>query len=682
MTTPESIDNTVLILSLPRVLGATRPVEGANIGVSLLIYDLADEGATVEVDPPLSGTMDPGDVMQLWLEDDHTLLDSEIIVDVNAKTTLRIPKDRLHPDRINELYYTITRKSQNIGTSTPPLTMLYNKIRPGLKDTHPEDGHSELKLLLPDVIRNGVGPDFVSARVCVSYPYCRAYDDVSLKCNGELMTYQVSKDEAPEPPNPGSAIPTTVYFTVTRNYLKQAQRPGNKLVFSYTVTDQIGNGPDTNAVWSASQEAEEDLDGLSLLMPILREIQSDVTDDPGIIDLEKLGPNPLWFIALTDDSRIQVGDTINATYTATIEGQPDVVVSPSGTVEADEFGQKNPCILQIPNNKVITGSKVTATYGLFRGGVEIGKSRTATAKVIGPELHPEITSVRDSKNNEIPNGESTVDVTVTLSGNGRNDQRVEVFDNASSQGIALVDSDGDWSKTVTGLVEGTHSFIVKSLYGNGLESSPWSLTRRAPLEVADPNVSLRGTQIISAPVPYNPQFSRTKYVIPGTTDVRIPTGGKPPYTYTSSNPNIVTVEQTGVMSSTGNGRATITIRDSVGDSVVIQVQCENVYQLLAGNLLYTFSAYEEWLTGTDCVPPGASRYFNAIQFAYEGFPADAFPSVYWSLNSPNYPGKAYRIKTSGVPIGEPPYLQGVIQEHIEQGTIRLKPLGIRPKTGF
>jgi hypothetical protein len=35
MTTPESIDNTVLILSLPRVLGATRPVEGANIGVSL-----------------------------------------------------------------------------------------------------------------------------------------------------------------------------------------------------------------------------------------------------------------------------------------------------------------------------------------------------------------------------------------------------------------------------------------------------------------------------------------------------------------------------------------------------------------------------------------------------------------------------------------------------------------------
>lgn len=261
-------------------------------------------------------------------------------MDENAITTLRIPKGRLHPDRINGLYYIIIRGSSNIGTS-PTLTMLYNKIRPGLKDTKPEvDGHSELELRLPDSIKNGVGADFVSDQVCVSYPYCRAYDWISLKCNGELMTYQVGADEAPPPPSPGSPIPTTVCFTVTRAYLESAQRPDLTLAFSFTVTDQLGNTPDTDAVWSASQTVDEDLAGTRLPPPILREKENDPTDEPGIIDLEKLGSNPLQVIILTADKRFEPGYTISIIYTAKIEGQPNVVVTASGVVEADEFGQK------------------------------------------------------------------------------------------------------------------------------------------------------------------------------------------------------------------------------------------------------------------------------------------------------------------------------------------------------
>ncbi|MGF6315732.1 hypothetical protein ABIA60_002010 [Pseudomonas frederiksbergensis] len=60
MTLPESPDNTVLVLDRPRVPDATRPVIGADIGVSLVIYDLVTdgEGATtdrlVENGPTLS----------------------------------------------------------------------------------------------------------------------------------------------------------------------------------------------------------------------------------------------------------------------------------------------------------------------------------------------------------------------------------------------------------------------------------------------------------------------------------------------------------------------------------------------------------------------------------------------------------------------------------------------------
>ncbi|PFQ83767.1 hypothetical protein COK28_25185, partial [Bacillus cereus] len=79
MTTAQSPDSTILALYPPRVVGATQPVEGADIGVSLVIYDLVIDGlgATVQVDPPLSGTVDPGDVIDLWLEGDTTFLDSE-----------------------------------------------------------------------------------------------------------------------------------------------------------------------------------------------------------------------------------------------------------------------------------------------------------------------------------------------------------------------------------------------------------------------------------------------------------------------------------------------------------------------------------------------------------------------------------------------------------------------------
>ena len=391
MTSKTPPDNTVLVLSSPIVNGQTKPVTGAHIGLSLVAYDLVNdgEGAVVLVDPPLSGTMDPGDVMELWLVGESAVLDSETIADPNARTTLRIPKGRLHPDRVNKLYYTIRRGSGNIGTSEPPLEILYNRIRPGLKDRFPEiDGHSELKLLLPDTIKNGVGPDFVSAEICVAYPYCRAYDLITLKCNGEYLDPKprVNPNQAPQPPNPGSEVPITICFTITRAYLDKAKRLDKKLHFSFTVTDQLGNGPDTDAAWSPVQTVDEDLDGELLPMPILLERKEDFPgDDASIIDLEKLAGNPLLLVVLTKDNRFMVGDEIRATYTATDTGQPaDVVVTVNGTVEEDLSIGKLPCFLEVANDKVFAGSQVTATYELHRAGVGlVGSSTMATASVTG-----------------------------------------------------------------------------------------------------------------------------------------------------------------------------------------------------------------------------------------------------------------------------------------------------------
>ncbi|WP_085655447.1 MULTISPECIES: Ig-like domain-containing protein [unclassified Pseudomonas] len=391
MTTSTPPDNTVLVLSPPIVNGQTTPVAGAHIGVPLVAYDLVTdgEGAVVLVDPPLAGNMDPDDVMELWLENETAALDSETIVDPDVRTTLRIPKGRLHPDKVNMLYYTVRRGSANRGTSTPPLEILYNRIRPGLKDrlTDP-GGHSELKLLLPDAIKNGVGPDFVSAEVCVAYPYCRAYDLITLKCNGELLEPKpkVDPNQAPQPPNPGDEIPITICFTITRAYLDKAKRQDKKLHFSYTITDQLGNSPDTDAPWSPVQTVDEDLDGTRLPMAILLERMEDYPgDDAEEIDLVKLAGKPLLLVVLTIDPRFVAGYEVIATYTAKNTGQPaDVVVTVSGKVEADPFGQKKPCILEVPNNKIFAGSNVIVTYELRKpNGDLVGTSKLANATVTG-----------------------------------------------------------------------------------------------------------------------------------------------------------------------------------------------------------------------------------------------------------------------------------------------------------
>ena len=406
MTTPPPPDNTVLALYPPRVNGQTEPVTGAHIGVPLVAYGLVTdgEGAYVLVDPPLAGTLDPGDVIELWLKGETAILDSQAILDPNAITTLRIPKGRLHPDRVNELYYSIKRGSSNIGTSEPPLGMLYNRIRPGLKDrlTNP-GGHSELALLLPEEIKNGVSAGFISAEVCVAYPYCRAYDRISLKCNGELLSANVNPNEAPQPPDPGSGEPITICFIVDRAFLERAKRLDQKLHFSYTVTDQIGNGPDTDAPWSPVQTVDEDLDGTLLPMPILLERMEDFPgDDASIIDLEKLNGNPLLVIVVTADNRFVVDYGVVATFTAKITGQPDVVVTVSGKVEADPFGQKKTCILEVPNDKVIPGSAVTVTYDVSKpAGDQVGTSAPAHAQVTGTRLELKAPSIKEADGNSL-----------------------------------------------------------------------------------------------------------------------------------------------------------------------------------------------------------------------------------------------------------------------------------------
>lgn len=398
MTDPSNTaDQTVLVLHPPRLPRATKPVVGAHYGVPKHIYDLEPMGCVVEVDP--YDEQAKGDTVSINLNGELDLA-SDQTQDIDDTVTLYIPHGKLLPGIVNRLTYTVTRGSDNPRTSEPPLEILYNSIRPGIEDVTPGDNaHSELVLLLPDEIKNGVGPGFTRATVCVVYPYCRAYDRIRLNCNGHDVYHTVTVTQAPAPPAHGSSTPTMVCFDVTSADLGD-DHP--QFRFSFTVNDQLNNSPDPDAPWSAVQIVDVDQAGIRLPMPIPREIASDAGDDPGTIDLDKLAANPLLLIVLTGDSRFMPGDTIEATYVAKVAGQPDVVVPVTGTVETDELGQKKACVLMIPNDKVIPGSTVQASYRLLRNTALVGSSKIARATVIGEgglDLRPP--SVKEANGNSL-----------------------------------------------------------------------------------------------------------------------------------------------------------------------------------------------------------------------------------------------------------------------------------------
>jgi hypothetical protein len=92
-----------------------------------------------------------------------------------------------------------------------------------------------------------------------------------------------------------------------------------------------------------------------------------------------------------------------------------------------------------------------------------------------PEIHPAITSVRDSSK-ELGEGSTTTDTVVSVAGAAMAAQSVELFDGQDSKGVVPVDSNGEWTASVMGLAIGTHSITAKASYGSGLVSTQRTFT--------------------------------------------------------------------------------------------------------------------------------------------------------------------------------------------------------------
>ncbi|MGW8467020.1 Ig-like domain-containing protein [Pseudomonas sp. CLCA07] len=575
-----SPDNAVLVLYPPDLVDSNKSVAGADCGIAINFYDLTPMGAKVRVDPYFDQA--PLDTVALLLN--GKLVASTQTQSTNDAVILYIPKNELkaEPGFVNYLAYSVTRGSQNQGTSEPPLGILYNDIRPGIEDrVQGDDGHSELELILPqDVLEDGIDADRAAQGVliCFSYPYCRPYDKIHLNCNGHDVYRDVTADEAPSVP---TSEPTRICLTLDKAVFERAgDHP--QFVFNFTVSDQIGNGADPDSPWSASTLVEVDLNGVRLVAPDVAEDPDDPNDAPDTIDLNKLGSKDLTVQVHAFSPVWSADDVIRVKYIATpYAGGAAVEHSVETTVNRIPFTYK----LMIPNAKVIADSQVKVSYEQVRGGEVFAKSKAARARVI---LAPVITSVKNSAGGEIANGGDVSDNKVMLMGSALAGTTLRIFDGETFVEEVQTGANYKWQSTLIPIVVGQHSFTAREKSGEQLVSGPWSVKRLA-FSIDRTQMNLNGFSVKI------PQWPKTGEDSVGNTATRNPVGGVPRYEYASSDPSTAPVTATGKVTGLKNGVVTIYVTDQEGTTLTYLVAVTNVFKLQISDQVFTFLDAEKWM---------------------------------------------------------------------------------------
>lgn len=114
------------------------------------------------------------------------------------------------------------------------------------------------------------------------------------------------------------------------------------------------------------------------------------------------------------------------------------------------------------------GGDVAASYWVIRAPDKTRSYSDLTTFSVGapvPLDPPTISSITDSKG-EVPQGGETSDKSLTVTGQAAPVHGVEIFDGATSKGVADTDADGLWTWALNDLEEGKHAIRAKAMYGD------------------------------------------------------------------------------------------------------------------------------------------------------------------------------------------------------------------------
>lgn len=284
------------------------------------------------------------------------------------------------------------------------------------------------------------------------YPSMLAGDVVTLiwsghRADGEAHLYQLERQIS------GSAVGKEIVLAVPGAEI--ALLAGGTLQVWYEVMHGDGTPLSPSQVRALRVSEGQ---GVILRQPTVDEAPDNVTLDPDAVDLYatvRIAPYPPDMAIGDRVDMYWIGSGLNGSFT-------DWITIRAATVNKPVlFDVDKAYVIANDGGTVTISYKVTSLVGSPRSSIPL-TLRVGAAQAIVPA----ITSVRDS-NGEVPEGGTTQDTTVTLSGTAPGDMRVELFDHDTiSHGVADVAGNGMWMRAVTGLADGSHRFTVKGLYGS------------------------------------------------------------------------------------------------------------------------------------------------------------------------------------------------------------------------
>jgi hypothetical protein len=341
----------------------------------------------------------------------------------------------------------------------------------------------------------------------------------------------------------------------------------------YTVTDLAGN------LSMASESVSVTLQ-LSVITPLPNPTLKEAVGDT----LDPANTTEGATVVIDTSAQLKSGEKITVGWKgpkASDEKEKVVTVAEAGKTLEVTFAS----VLVSAND----GQKVEVSYQVARASGIVQDSETVSFDVLSAQLDlpaPTMDTVGADgivRPSLIP--ESGATVRVRYPGLAAGDLVKVRWSGATVEDSAVQAVDGQTQLAFT-VPKAT---ILASL---GVAASVKYLVERGGIERESESLALTvssGLELDTSPVALNGKvylFAAHPDVLPafptGTTVKRVPQGGQPPYTYTSSDPKIAHVDAEGLVSVRGKGSADITVADASGDSKSYQVtvsgviECHNV----------------------------------------------------------------------------------------------------------
>jgi len=228
----------------------------------------------------------------------------------------------------------------------------------------------------------------------------------------------------------------------------------------------------------------------------------------------------------------------------------------------------------------------------------------------------------------------------------------------------------------------------KSANANTAVSFPikiYTVKEASEFEIDTTPMVLDGVHLVPALAPYTPPYETTAYLPDKAHLTRIARGGNPPYQYSSSKPNVASVDPTtGHVVSTGIGTARISVQDSMGKVVGYDVKCDHVYELVYRATHTPYAQASAWLASIGAhwfSRTGIPVYIQQVEALRFGFQLGRSTLDKWFCLNVQTNGSYPIAHTSDLPADwtSIPPISGIdVYGYIADPTQSLPCLGYRP----